>query len=142
MGNHTNEVEISTIHHFLYKHILKPYIWILKDNVPNLLDLTNVNISFPSFSVLPETKTKQLLRWNHQYTAKEIISEIKKVYWFLDEYDNLLPKYKGELPIGRDYILEYKNNLWNDKKITPDDILKFSYEILIKKPEPSLINSS
>ncbi len=57
LGNYTNDVEISTIHHFLYKHILKPYIWILKNEInSNLLDLSNVNISFPSFSVLPRKK--------------------------------------------------------------------------------------
>lgn len=132
LGNYTNDVEISTIHHFLYKHILKPYIWILKNEInSNLLDLSNVNISFPSFSVLPRKKM-QLLVLN--YTSKDLISYIKKVYWILDEAGNIKPKYHGKIPFKIDEILEYKNNLWNDGKITPDDILKFSYEILIKEP--------
>ena len=134
LGNYANEVEISTIHHFLYKHILKPYIWILKDEIPsNLLDLNEVRISFPSFSVLPQPRTKQLLTWNH-YTVNEIIYEIGKVYWTLDENDNIKPKYKGEMPFGIGYMLEYKRKLWDNQKITPEDILKFSYEILVKEP--------
>ena len=135
LGTYTNEVEISTIHHFLYHHILKPYIWTLKDEIPaNLLDLSDVKISFPSFSVLPQPQTKQLLKWNH-YTAKHIISEIKRTYWNLDEYNNIYPKYTGIMPFGREYIWKYKDNLWNAKRISPEDILKFSCEIIIKKPK-------
>lgn len=135
LGTYTNEVEISTIHHFLYHHILKPYIWTLKDEIPaNLLDLSDVKISFPSFSVLPQPQTKQLLKWNH-YTAKHIISEIKRTYWNLDEYNNIYPKYTGIMPFGREYIWKYKDNLWNAKRISPEDILKFSYEIIVKKPK-------
>lgn len=135
LGTYTNEVEISTIHHFLYHHILKPYIWTLKNEIPaSLLNLTDVYISFPSFSVLPQPRTNQLMVWNN-YTAKKIISELKKIYWTLDEQNNIRPNYAGMILIGNDYILEYKDNLWNSKRITPDDILKFSYEIIVKKPE-------
>src|SRR5699024_6037932 len=31
LGDAKHEVEVSTIHSFLYKHVLKPYFWLLKD---------------------------------------------------------------------------------------------------------------
>lgn len=132
LGNHDNEVEISTIHHFLYKHILKPYIWVLKTEInSNLLDLSSVNISFPSFSVLPDSETKKLLAMGKN--LKNIFSQLQKFYWILDD-DEIKPKCPGLIPFQTEYLLKYKDNLWSDGRITPDDILKFSYEILIKEP--------
>lgn len=132
LGDNVNEVEISTIHHFLFEHIMKPYLWVLKDKInSNLLDLSIIKDSYPSFSLLPHCKEKFVkLNMYHE----KVYSQLKNIYWGFDNDNNLIPICKGQIKFTNHFLEDYKQLQWDKSRITPDDILKFSYDILNEEP--------
>ena len=132
LEDNVNEVEICTIHHFLFEHIMKPYLWVIKDKInPNLLDLSIIKDSYPSFSLLPHCKEKFVkLNMHHE----KVYSQLKNIYWGFDNDDNLIPICKGKINFSNQFLKDYKKLQWDKSRITPDDILKFSYDILNEEP--------
>lgn len=131
--NCSSDVEISTIHSFLFTHVLKPYIWMIKDEInDNLMDISTIKESFPSYSLLPPIRTWYGIK--NRFSLSEIFSQLEHFYWDLNE-GIVKPKCESYINFSDNFLLNYKTNLWNKGKITPDDILLFSYKILVKKPK-------
>ena len=139
LGMSSDRVEVSTIHSFLYKHIVKPYAnFIAPDyglNVKKMEGHDDYIIS--NYSFLHELKEKTAQQWIKDDSS--LIKAISKARWkFISE---------GELVIKPDYPIKidnyaiknetyfiYKYLAWSNGIIHHDDVLYFSYQLLIRFP--------
>jgi len=135
LDNAIDFVEVSTIHSFLYKHIIKPYLWILEDEyeIP-LVDIDGHDEIVPRISIIREwlRKTKQQYIRDYDKLQKELI----KVKWIMND-DNtfvLKPDYPFQSPIKHESLLEYKKECWKNALISHGDVLYLAYRILEKQP--------
>jgi DNA helicase-2/ATP-dependent DNA helicase PcrA len=138
LGTSSSQVEVSTIHSFLYKHIVKPYVSFVAEQYN--LDISKVdghdNIVLSNYSFLKEWKERT---GQQRINDDNIVSEaFNKLRWKVDN-DALIPRtpypFKiGRYPIKNDSYLEYKKMTWEKGIIHHDDVLFFSYQILKQKP--------
>ncbi|MGB0871046.1 MAG: UvrD-helicase domain-containing protein [Flavobacteriales bacterium] len=138
LGTSSSQVEVSTIHSFLYKHIVKPYVSFVAEQYN--LDISKVdghdNIVLSNYSFLKEWKERT---GQQRINDDNIVSEaFNKLRWKLDN-DELIPRtpypFKiGRYPIKNDSYLEYKKMTWEKGIIHHDDVLFFSYQILKQQP--------
>lgn len=124
-------VEVSTIHSFLYKHILKPYVWLLSgtyDIPSNKID--GHDIVVPRYSIISEWKKNT----NQQYITEnnKLSEELSRLKWDMkpDLTCELRIKYGSKLKIRKNNLIEYKKLCWANGLITHDDVLFLSFEIL------------
>lgn len=138
LGTSTEQVEVSTIHSFLYKHIVKPYgSFIANDFDLNVAEMDgHDDIVLSNYSFLNDWKT----RTNQQRIRddKKIVEAFKKLKW---KFDNNELKVKTDYPIQidgyairNDSYLEYKKMMWEKGIVHHDDVLFFSFQIIKKIP--------
>lgn len=142
LGDYTEHIEVSTIHSFLYKHIVKPYIFLVQDNYGiRVENLEGHDEIIPSISYVQNTWKKQS---NQSYIRDNngIINSLMKLQWFLDEkgeiYIGFKNTYHGSVN-GRNikkssYDL-HKRYYWSQGKINHDDVLMFAYELIKNYPD-------
>ena len=132
-------VDVTTIHSFLYKNIVKPYLYILKDEYN--FDFRKINGHeevIPSYGLINEF----LIETNQGYLVSQLkIDGLKKdlsrVAWKLEENKKfkLYVRKKGKrnkYSIKKETLIEYKKKLWLKGILSHDDILYLSYKILKK----------
>lgn len=134
-----NQVEVSTIHSFLYKHIVKPYAAFLVDdyglNVKYMDGHDDIVLS--SYSFLKEWKER-----TQQQRIKEdklIIEAFNSIKWKYDDLGTLVvkpdyPRKVGIYSIKNDSYYEYKRMAWERGTVHHDDVLFFSYQLIKKHP--------
>jgi DNA helicase-2/ATP-dependent DNA helicase PcrA len=138
LGTSSAQVEVSTIHSFLYKHIVKPYVSFIAEQYS--LDISKIdghdNIVLSNYSFLKDWKTRTgQLRINDD----DIISEaFNKLRWKFDSNELVVRtpypfKIKG-YSIKNDSYLVYKKMAWEKGIIHHDDVLFFSHQILKQQP--------
>lgn len=149
------QVEISTIHSFLYEYVIKPYIYLTKDYYD--LNIENLNVydeSVFSYKKMVEwiknggAKLGYLLS-NGELTQQNLINlcwklENDKCVLKVRKHRDYNKKYNSgrkkisfildSLKHQEDY-LKYKKYYWKDGMITYDDVLFFSYELIKEYPE-------
>lgn len=128
-----DHVEVTTIHSFLYKNVLKPYAWILKDefDIPiNLLD-GHDNI-IPRYSIMAEWKSNT--QQNYINDIDQLSKELSSLRWTMedDKSINLKLKYPSKLKMKKSSYLEYKKLCWEKALLSHDDVLFLAYKILNK----------
>ena len=139
LGNASNRVEVSTIHSFLYKHIVKPYARFIANeynlNVKKIDGHDDVILSNYSFVDELKTRTKQ----KRIQDDRALIQAIAKARWKFSNDGTL--ELKTDYPINVDgYALknttyfEYKKMAWAEGILHHDDVLFFSYKLLEKYP--------
>ncbi|MED0983011.1 ATP-dependent helicase [Bacillus paramycoides] len=150
-----NQVEVSTIHSFLYSHVVKPYL----PKIAKLFDIEFQKIKGHD-NIEPKFKKVQCWLENHSKTEElENLYTIKQLLKLPKNKDALFNwlssvKYsfntdlklhlKGEKKDARQLrkivgILEtdlfnYKKLYWQDGEIDHDDVLYFSYELITRYP--------
>lgn len=132
-------VEVSTIHSFLYKNIVKPYLWVLNNEFELPLDsIQGHDEIIPTYSILREWKenTKQQRIKDDKSLSKALI----KLRWILKDDGNAQLGFKysstGNIDgynIKKSSYIEYKKICWKHGLISHDDVLYLSYKILEKK---------
>tara|TARA_R110002126_G_scaffold291794_1_gene458706 strand:+ start:15800 stop:17485 length:1686 start_codon:yes stop_codon:yes gene_type:complete len=138
LGTSSSQVEVSTIHSFLYKHIVKPYASFISDEYN--LDISKLDghddIVLSNYGFLNDWKA----RTGQQRIREDnvVVSAFKKLRWKIDNGNLVLrtpyPFIAGRYPIKNDSYLEYKKMTWEEGLIHHDDVLFFSYQILKKQP--------
>jgi DNA helicase-2/ATP-dependent DNA helicase PcrA len=138
LGTSSTQVEVSTIHSFLYKHIVKPYASFISDEYN--LDISKLDghddIVLSNYGFLNDWKA----RTGQQRIREDnvVVSAFKKLRWKIDNGDLVVrtpyPFMAGRYPIKNDSYLEYKKMTWEEGLIHHDDVLFFSYKILKKQP--------
>lgn len=129
LGEACESVEIDTIHAFLYKHIVKPYIAFLgiqdlavekikghDDYVPNKKILYNVK---------SETKQPYL-------DDKNLLEALRDLQWKFDKSGvlQIVPRKSYKFKIKRETYLAYKKICWSKGILHHDDVLYFSWLLL------------
>jgi DNA helicase-2/ATP-dependent DNA helicase PcrA len=139
LGVTANQVEVSTIHSFLYKHIVKPYAsFLVADyglNVAKMDGHDEVILSNYSFLKEWKDRTKQ-----QRITDEEVlVKAFKAIKWKFEKSEKLVaktdyPHKAGAYAIKTDSYLEYKKMTWEKGLIHHDDVLFFSYQLIKKHP--------
>lgn len=144
--NSNDYIEVNTIHSFLYNHIIKPYLWTLKDKyIFDFKKIRGHDKIKPSRSILDEWRkiTKQFYLTNDKNLSKALSNLI----WYLETDNSVNIKFKninGNLVennkdnknkyIKLETCIEFKKICWKNGLIDHDDILYLSHEILKKVP--------
>jgi len=139
LGTTSDQVEVSTIHSFLYKHIVKPYAsFLVADyglNVENMDGHDDIILSNYSFLHEWKVKTKQ-----QRITEDNLlVKAFKAAKWKFNNSGDLVtntdyPHKIGAYHIKTDSYLEYKKMTWEKGVIHHDDVLFFSYQLIKKHP--------
>lgn len=139
LGTTAYQVEVSTIHSFLYKHIVKPYAsFLVADYGLNLSEMDgHDDMILSNYSFLKEWKVKT----KQQRITEDnlLIKAFKSTKWKFDNSGILIvntdyPHRVGTYSIKKDSYLEYKKMAWEKGVIHHDDVLFFSYQLIIKYP--------
>jgi DNA helicase-2/ATP-dependent DNA helicase PcrA len=144
LGTSVQQVEVSTIHSFLYKHIVKPYAFSVADEY-------DLNVS--KMDGHDEEKHYKLQEWiNSDYKGLNYISNkrdfaiecLKKQQWVFIDSDlrrqivvrDSQDSAKEKFLKNKNYekYLNYKKLYWKEGTLSHDDVLFFSYQIVKKCP--------
>lgn len=136
VGDHGGRLEISTIHSFLYKYIVKPYVHLIAAEYD--LDAKEINghddILFTGYKFLQEWKaaTRQIY-----LDDRDVVKAFEKLRWKFDGAGNLIPsppfpQKSGQYNFKTEGYLVYKKMVWKQGLLHHDDVLFFSYEIIKK----------
>jgi DNA helicase-2/ATP-dependent DNA helicase PcrA len=137
-----DNVEVSTIHSFLYKNIAKPYAYILKDeNGKNIINITKLDGH--EENVPTKGKISQWKELNNLWYLKDdskIKDCLSDLGWFFEDGDLKLQVRNGyKRRIGKYYIpkesfYSYKKLHWDEGILHHEDVLYFSYQIIKQYP--------
>ena len=137
LENSNEDVEITTIHSFLYKHIVKPYLWMV-ENCPFPVALLDGHDEIKlSRSLIQEfkTKSKSYFEENLNHALSNALGNLT---WCLEGNSlklKFLKVYQGKVGkynIKKSSYMIYKQLCWDNGLLSHDDVLYFSY-ILLKQ---------
>lgn len=138
LGTSSEKVEVSTIHSFFYKNIVKPYASFIADEFGlNVAEMDgHDDIVLSNYSFLNDWK----IRTGQQRITddKIVVEAFTKLKWKLEGGDLKIktdyPILVGKYPIKNDSYFEYKKMMWAKGLLHHDDVLFFSYQIVKKFP--------
>jgi DNA helicase-2/ATP-dependent DNA helicase PcrA len=153
LGTSSDRVEVSTIHSFLYRHIVKPYVsFIATDYSLNVTEMDGhdeIIISFGKFKEWAD-KTSQVYLYQDKDKTKarkktdKAIEALMNLQWQFDQNNNLIIKPNPKKPwlgkvdnnvsIRNNSYIELKKLYWQDGVLHHDDVLFFSYQLLQRYP--------
>lgn len=134
-----DSVEISTLHSFLYKHIVKPYAKFIPDDY-------NLNVSkIDGHDDIVLSNYSFLQEWKDRTAQKRItddntlVKAFREARWKFDSSGNLIirpdyPKKVNGYAIKNNSYFEYKKMTWEKGIIHHDDVLFFSHVLLSNYP--------
>ncbi len=145
LNSSTEMIEVTTIHSFLYKNILKPYLWVLKDmcefNFKEIKGHDEINLSYSLLKIWKERTEKTYLNDNISLTKS-----LLKGNWKLnkDFSVKIIPDKIHERQVqtlnkklytlNEEDFINLKKICWEKGLISHDDVLYLSYEILKNSP--------
>lgn len=130
LENSLDDVEISTIHSFLYKNVIKPFAWLIEDEYNlNLTEIDSHEEFLPRMGIL--------IKWRKK-TGQERIREFDQMYKdmskILLKFEDGEPCWKRhwntDSPISNDSLIEYKKMCWQEGLLAHDDVLFLSYQLI------------
>lgn len=140
IGFNAERVEVSTIHSFLYKNIVKPYMAFLSPE--HGLDISLVDghddTILSGYNFIREWKSKTKQNRIKDEENHLVVSALKSARWTFESGELVLktsyPIKIGNYPITRASYLEYKKMAWSKGVIHHDDVLFFSYQLIKTNP--------
>jgi hypothetical protein len=140
MGN--DVVEVCTIHSFLYANVIKPYIHLVAKDFGLKLDGLVVidDSNFKSEGIAAIVLKSIGKSW---LDPKIYLKGLARAMWRYEnhEYKHYKPDYaqgyntkSGKRYVGNDYYMGFKRWLWSRGYMSFDDILYFSYILLLRYP--------
>jgi DNA helicase-2/ATP-dependent DNA helicase PcrA len=118
-----DHLEISTIHSFLFTHVVKPYLFLIKEKY----NLDPAKIENPFEHIFSKGYYSQT-DLHRRYVSE---NDIKGVYWEISGNEcNLRIKNKNN--IYHKSLIKYKTFFWEKGIMHYDDILAFAWEIINK----------
>ena len=153
--NVVNRVEVATIHSFLYKHVIKPYLFLLADEFKiNIEKVNGHDIVLPQHSIVERwlENHSRVSELKHPNSLKQLLFMDGKKNSLWGWLSNLEYKFDSEghlelvgkkdkagsiskvTEILEDDLIRYKQLSWARGKIDHDDVLFFSYLLITKQP--------
>ncbi|AAM05538.1 TPA: ATP-dependent helicase [Methanosarcina acetivorans] len=144
LGECVDKVEVSTIHSFFYKNIIKPYASHLYDELGNqLIAVEKIdgheehNPSFKKIESWIGEYNPDLKFLIYQENGKKISSALSHLTWEVESSGKCfldVPKeYRLPKKLKKSYF-DYKKLYWQEGRIHHEDVLYFSYRILCENP--------
>lgn len=134
-----NNVEVGTIHNFLFKNIVKPYLWVLENEFEfNYSQIDGHDVVVPTYSILKEfcEKTSQVYLLKQQ---EDLINALSHLEWkYADNnidigFSRVYHGRVGSVRVKKDSLMIYKKICWKKGIISHDDVLFLSYKIINKQ---------
>ncbi|MGE5580060.1 MAG: UvrD-helicase domain-containing protein [Bacillota bacterium] len=145
-----NRVEVTTIHSYLYRFVVKPYIWLAKDHegiCPVEFRLLQGHDELrPSYKKTETWFSKVRTKRNaYLSTAIEQLGDtlVRHMIWRVVGQDCQLALRRGasvdvggkkNISFPAEQLYEYKRLYWRDGEIDHDDVLYFSFVLLRDYP--------
>jgi len=142
-----DRVETSTIHSFLYKNIVKPYAFILKKGDGTcLIDFEKMDghdehrpAYYPFVKTwidsLPDMKKSKFL-FNDEKKQRDLVHRLGSLNWKVESGECVL-EFRQNFGLPKSLVAnveKYKGQFWDKGQIHHEDVLYFSYRILIENP--------
>lgn len=138
-----DRVEVSTIHSFLYKNIVKPYGFLLKDKddrcLINLKHLDGHSEHIPNAKIIYDWKCAEKLQY--QKDNKKIYECLSALDWCFEEGCDLTLRPReiwklkvGQYSIKKTALPSYKKFYWDKGEIHHEDVLYFSHCLIQRFP--------
>ena len=141
--------DISTIHSFLYRNIIKPFSYLIEknDNNETLFDISKLDGHDEHI-----VHGDRLRRWivsigqlnnrnynvyNSSQNKPKVVAELSSLDYVFngDEIDLIIRQNRGaRLPKANKELWVYKSKYWKDGIMHHEDVLYFSYLILSRSP--------
>lgn len=139
LGTSSDKVEVSTIHSFLYKHIVKPYArFVANDYDLNVAKMDgHDDVILSNYSFLDELK--QATGQQRITNNSALVDAIANSRWKFNLAGTLevkpdYPRRVDNYSIKNETYSQYKKMAWSRGVVHHDDVLFFSYQLLIKFP--------
>lgn len=139
LENSIDYVEVNTIHSFLYKNVVKPYLWALKDEYEfDYEKIDGHDEIIPTYSILKEWKDKTN-QWKSLKDDKAVVKALINMKWKMNG-SNISLEIPSKYMLNKGYnirkssYIEYKKVCWKRGMISHDDVLYLSYKIIEKQP--------
>lgn len=152
LGTSSEQVEVSTIHSFLYKNIVKPYASFIAPeyglNVAEMDGHDEINISFGKIKEWADVTSQSYLYTDRnsdlaKEKQKKLTKALENLQWLVENNDIVLkinPKkpYLGKISstvsIRNNSLINFKKIYWSKGILSHDDVLFFSFQIITKFP--------
>lgn len=142
LGDSIDNVEVSTIHSFLYKHVVKPYIFLIADEFgldPAKIDGHDELVPSGGFVFQWKKRTSQIKTLTDD---TEVIKALCALCWQFNGSGELELKLRdvwrgkaGKYNIRKNSYMTYKEMWWERNRLHHDDVLFFSYTLLKRYPD-------
>ncbi|MCI5189876.1 MAG: ATP-dependent helicase [Candidatus Electrothrix sp. AS4_5] len=144
LGTSAQQVEVSTIHSFLYRHIVRPYVWSISHEYDLNVKLMDGHDEVGNYKfhdwIKKDYRSLKYLSDNKKYAIKclekqewvLVENELKRQIVIRDDKDKACEKFLRNNK--HEKYLKYKKLYWNDGVVSHDDVLFFSYQIIKKHP--------
>lgn len=139
LGTSANQVEVNTIHSFLYQHVVKPYAKFISADYG--LDVKKMDghddTILSNYSFIEEWKQRTKQQQINDHNA--IVEAITAARWRFGKSGDLeikpdYPRKIGKYSIKNYSYFEYKKMTWEKGVIHHEDVLFFSYQLVQKFP--------
>jgi len=142
--------DISTIHSFLYRNIIKPFSYFIEkdDQGNNLFDISRLDGHEEHvvhgdrlrrwLHTIGEDNGKNYRFYSQQPNVKDVVIELSSLDFIFDggQVELIIRKNRGaRIPRSNRELWKYKLKYWADGIMHHEDVLYFSYLILSENPE-------
>lgn len=121
LGNGADYIEVSTIHSFLFTHIVRPYLHLISDQ----FGINHKRVDAPYEHIVSSgyfTKTDLSMK-----NVKE--QDMKKIFWLVEGTSCKL-HIRGRRSDFHKSLIKYKKMFWEKGIVHYDDILAFAWVII------------
>lgn len=142
LGSSQNKVEVSTIHSFLYTNIVKPYVYLLKDDEGNaLVDVKRLDGHDENVATSGKIRTWQKAVGNTYIKDQKGIKKcLENLDWKVETESIYLRSRKtylnkiGRYSVKNEDLIFYKLLCWKEGVIHHEDVLYFAHRIIEEYP--------
>lgn len=136
-----DNIEVSTIHSFLYKNIVKPYACLLNDESGNQLIKVEIidghEDHVPSFGKIKSWVEKCAPKYKYLIYGGELAPALDYLMWEVNSFGECFLSIHNRFRLPRklkESFFDYKKLYWKEGQIHHEDVLYFSYRILHENP--------
>lgn len=132
-------LEITTIHSFCYKHIVKPFMWLI-DPCPLPLDKIDGHDEIKLRK--SQINSIKLETQQHYLSDSGLLKSLNKLQWISKDdgtfelgYKRFVDRQVDGYPVKELTYMKFKEAHWKEGRLSHDDVLYFAYTILSKEPK-------